>query len=156
MKLDRLHRLTPSRPPIQRPEWSPAITLDIARLAELLDAPTHHSLHFLDLETGRIIRPAPGEAIPGAHEKYDVQDERYIAITPWGQTEALNIREQFLLTAPILTRSLLRSALDSRKPLRTFDRAVMEHIDLRPLWQAFLTEEVKLWLAQHDLEPAPL
>ena len=153
MKLDRLHRLTPSRPPIPRPEWSPAITLDLARLAELLDAPSNHTLHYLDLETGHIVRPAHGELVPGANEKYDINDERYLAIKPWGQAYALELRENFLLTAPVLSRSLLRSLLDSRKPLRTFDRTVQEHIELAPLWREFLANEVLQWLALNELEP---
>ena len=59
------------------------LTIDLHRLEYALEN-RDASEHYLDLESGEIRAVFPGETVPGADEKYDVQDDRFLHIEPLG------------------------------------------------------------------------
>jgi hypothetical protein len=134
------------------------LTLDLQRLEQALlnqDA----GAQYLDLETGRVLRVAPGAPMPGAEEKYDVQPDRYLAIEPLALDELLAMREAFLfgLHDPH-AHTLLRHALSGRRPLRTFDYELEKLPQLQPAWQAYQARQARElaleWLQANGLEAA--
>jgi len=134
------------------------LTLDLPRLEQALlsqDA----GAHYLDLDTGSVLRVAPGVPAPGAEEKYDVQPDRYLAIEPLTLDELLAMRAAFLfgLHDPH-AHTLLRHALSGRRPLRTFDYELEKLPQLQDSWQAFQARQAREraleWLDSNGLEAA--
>lgn len=134
------------------------LTLDLSRLERALLGQDELA-HYLDLATGAVLAVAPGDPMPGAEEKYDVQADRYLAITPLPAGHALALREAFLsgLHDPY-AHALLSHALAGRKPLRTFDYQLEALPQVRQAWLAYQTRQVRElaleWLQEHGLEPA--
>ena len=112
------------------------LTLDLPHLEQALLSQDAGE-HYLDLETGSVLRIVPGAPAPGAEEKYDVQPDRYLAIEPLTLDELLAMREAFLfgLHDPH-AHTLLRHALSGRRPLRTFDYELEKLPQLQDSWQA--------------------
>ena len=97
------------------------LTIDLHRLEYALDA-RDACEHYLDLESGDIRAVFPGESLPGADEKYDVQLDRFLHIEPLGLPQSIAMREAFLFTQhDPNAHAVLSAALRGRKPLRTFD-----------------------------------
>jgi hypothetical protein len=135
------------------------LTLDLPRLEQALLSQEELE-HYLDLATGAVLTVTPGDPVPGADEKYDVQPDRYLAIAPLPTSQALAMREAFLygLHDPH-AHTLLSHALAGRKPLRTFDYELEKLPQLRQAWLAYqashLRELALEWLQDNGLEPAP-
>ena len=135
------------------------LTLDLPRLERALLSQDEFA-HYLDLASGAVLSVAPGAPMPGADEKYDVQADRYLAITPLPAGHALALREAFLfgLHDPH-AHALLSHALAGRKPLRTFDYQLEALPQVRQAWLAYQARQVRElaleWLQEHGLEPAP-
>jgi hypothetical protein len=134
------------------------LTLDLARIEQALLSQAELE-HYLDLATGSVLSIIPGDPPPGADEKYDVQPDRYLAIEPLPQGQALALREAFLfgLHDPH-AHTLLRHALAGRKPLRTFDYQLEALPRVRDAWLAFQAQQVRElaleWLQNSGLEQA--
>ena len=95
------------------------LTIDLHRLEYALEN-RDASEHYLDLESGQIQAVFPGETVPGADEKYDVQEDRYLHIEPLGLPQSIAMREAFLFTQhDPNAHTVLAHALQGRKPLRT-------------------------------------
>lgn len=134
------------------------LTLDLPRLEQaLLSQGTVE--YYLDLETGNVLCIAPGAPAPGSEEKYDVQPDRYLAIAPLTLDDLLAMREAFLfgLHDPH-AHTLLRHALNGRRPLRTFDYELEKLPQLQRSWQAYLARQAREraleWLQANGLEGA--
>lgn len=134
------------------------LTLDLPRLEQALFSQDAGE-HYLDLETGSVLRVAPGAPAPGAEEKYDVQPDRYLAIEPLTLDDLLTMREAFLfgLRDPH-AHTLLRHALSGRRPLRTFDYELEKLPQLQPAWQVYQARQARElaleWLQSNGLEGA--
>ncbi|SDG61433.1 Uncharacterised protein family (UPF0158) [Pseudomonas benzenivorans] len=137
-----------------------ALTLDLPCLEQALLGQDDLE-QYLDLQTGAVLSVAPGDPLPGAEEKYDVQAQRYLPIEPLTVNDVLAMREAFLfgLHDPH-AHTLLSHALAGRKPLRTFDYE-LERLppQVRQAWLAYqarqLHELALEWLQEHGLEAAP-
>lgn len=134
------------------------LTTDMHRLEYALDH-RDTSEHYLDLETGQILAVLPGQPTPGAEEKYDVQDDRYLHIEPLELAQHLAMREAFLFTQhDPHAHAVLASALGGRKPLRTFDFKLEDFPAVRQAWLRYqevqLREYATTWLRENGLEPA--
>ncbi|MFC3607699.1 UPF0158 family protein [Stutzerimonas tarimensis] len=134
-----------------------SMTIDLERLDQALNAPD--ALHFLDLDSGRILAVAPGQALPGTDDKYDIQPDRYLHIEPLGLSEAIAMREAFLLTQHNPhAHAVLTTALGSRRPLRTFDYELEAFPDIREAWRRYqatqLREHAYAWLLDQGIEPS--
>ena len=97
------------------------LTIDMHRLEFALDG-RDIAEYYLDLESGEIRAIFPGDPPPGAMDKYDVKDDRYLHIEPLDLAQSIAMREAFLFTQhdPI-AHAVLSNARKGRKPLRTFD-----------------------------------
>ncbi|UTW09578.1 UPF0158 family protein [Pseudomonas benzenivorans] len=132
------------------------LTLDLPRIEQALLSQAELE-HYLDLTTGNVLTVIPGDPPPGADEKYDVQPDRYLAIEPLPQVQALALREAFLfgLHDPH-AHTLLSHALAGRKPLRTFDYQLENLPRAREAWLAFQAQQVRElaleWLQDNGLE----
>ena len=134
------------------------LTIDLPRLEQALlnqDA----GEQYLDLETGSVLRVAPGAPAPGAEEKYAVQPDRYLAIDPLALDDLQAMREAFLFSLhDPHAHTLLRHALSGRRPLRTFDYELEKLPQLQGSWQAFQARQARErtleWLHANGLEAA--
>lgn len=134
------------------------LTIDLHRLEYALDN-RDASEHYLDLESGQIRAVFPGEGAPGANEKYDVQDDRYLHIEPLGLPQAIAMREAFLFTQhDPNAHAVLSHALQGRKPLRTFDFKLEDFPAVRQAWLDYQTAQLReyamTWLHENGLEPS--
>ncbi len=132
------------------------LTIDLHRLEYALEN-RDASEHYLDLESGQIQAVFPGEAAPGADEKYDVQEDRYLHIEPLGLAQSIAMREAFLFTQhDPNAHAVLANALQGRKPLRTFDFKLEDFPDVRQAWLDYqavqLREYAITWLHENGLE----
>ena len=134
------------------------LTLDLPRLEQTLLSQEGLE-HYLDLATGAVLTLAPGDPVPGAEEKYDVQPDRYLVIEPLALDDLLAMRAAFLfgLHDPH-AHTLLSHALSGRRPLRTFDYELEKLPQLQDSWQAYQAQqahELALeWLHANGLEAA--
>ncbi len=134
------------------------LTLDLPRIEQALLAQDELP-HYLDLDSGAVLTLAPGDPLPGADDKYDVDPERYLAIEPLPAGLALAMREAFLfeLHDPH-AHALLSQALAGRKPLRTFDYQLDSLPQARQAWRVFEARQIREltleWLQDQGLEPA--
>ncbi|TWC41460.1 uncharacterized protein UPF0158 [Pseudomonas sp. SJZ079] len=134
------------------------MTIDLPRIERALLS-VEDLEHFLDLHTGSVLTVAPGDPVPGADEKYDVQPERYLPIQPLPLGAALAMREAFLYSLhDPHAHTALSHALAGRKPLRTFDYQLQRLPQVRQAWLAYQAEhirdEVVEWLESNGLELA--
>lgn len=132
------------------------LIIDLERLEQALNTP--EVAHYLDLDSGAIIAVTPGQPLPGEDDKYNVQPDRYLAIEPLGLPQAIAMREAFLFTQHNPhAHAVLATALDSRRPLRTFDYELEAFPDIRAAWQRYqatqLREYAYTWLHDNDIEP---
>ncbi len=144
--------------PYRQPIAMRPLTIDLHRLEYALDS-RDATAHYLDLESGEIRAVFPGEPPPGADEKYDVQDDRYLPIEPLGLAQSIAMREAFLFTLhDPSAHAVLSHALQGRKPLRTFDFKLEDFPDARQAWQDYqavqLREYAITWLHDNGLEPS--
>jgi len=134
------------------------LTLDLPRLEQTLLSQEGLE-HYLDLATGAVLTLAPGDPVPGAEEKYDVQPDRYLVIEPLALDDLLAMREAFLfgLHDPH-AHTLLSHALSGRRPLRTFDYELEKLPQLQRSWQAYQAQQARElaleWLHANGLETA--
>ena len=134
------------------------LTIDLHRLEYALDA-RDACEHYLDLESGEIRAVFPGESLPGAEEKYDVQHDRFLHIDPLGLPQSIAMREAFLFTQhDPNAHAVLSTALRGRKPLRTFDFKLEDFPEAREAWLDYqavqLREYAITWLHENGLEPS--
>lgn len=133
------------------------LTIDMHRLEYALDG-RDSAEYYLDLESGAIRAVFPSEPVPGVMEKYDVQQDRYLHIEPLELAQSMAMREAFLFTQhdPI-AHAVLSSALNGRKPLRTFDFKLEDFPAVREAWLDYQTVQLReyaiTWLRENDLEP---
>ncbi|MCB4796023.1 UPF0158 family protein [Pseudomonas sp. NP21570] len=133
------------------------LTIDMHRLEYALDG-RDSAEYYLDLESGAIRAVFPSEPVPGVMEKYDVQQDRYLHIEPLELAQSMAMREAFLFTQhdPI-AHAVLSSALNGRKPLRTFDFKLEDFPAVREAWLEYQTVQLReyaiTWLRENDLEP---
>ncbi|MFI8691349.1 UPF0158 family protein [Stutzerimonas kunmingensis] len=133
------------------------LTIDMHRLEYALDG-RDSAEYYLDLESGAIRAVFPREPAPGVMEKYDVQQDRYLHIEPLELGQSMAMREAFLFTQhdPI-AHAVLSSALNGRKPLRTFDFKLEDFPAVREAWLDYQTVQLReyaiTWLRENDLEP---
>jgi len=140
----------------QEPTTMRPQTIDVPRLEQALFS-QDDAEQYLDLETGSVLRVAPGQAAPGAEEKYHVQPERYLAIEPLALDDILAMREAFLFSLhDPHAHTLLSHALSGRRPLRTFDYELGKLPQLQPAWQAYQARQARElafeWLHANGLE----
>ncbi len=132
------------------------LTLDLQRIEQALLGQDDLE-HYLDLASGAVLKVLPGDPVPGADEKYDVQPDRYLPIEPLAQGERLAMRETFLfgLDDPH-AHALLSLALAGRKPLRTFDYELEKLPQVQLAWLAYQAAQVRRlaleWLEEQGLE----
>ncbi len=135
------------------------LTIDMHRLEFALDG-RDIAEYYLDLESGEIRAIFPGDPPPGAMDKYDVKDDRYLHIEPLDLAQSIAMREAFLFTQhdPI-AHAVLSNALKGRKPLRTFDFKLEDFPEVREAWLRYQTVQLReyaiTWLRDNDLEPGP-
>lgn len=134
------------------------LTLDLDRLVQAMDS-REPTAHFLDLDSGAVLAVAPGEPPPGAEEKYQVQDDRYLPIEPLGLAEAVAMREAFLFTQHNPhAHTVLAGALNDRRPLRSFDFELRAFPEVKAAWECYqavqLREYALTWLHEHGIEDA--
>lgn len=133
-----------------------AMTLDLRRIEQALLSQDGLEC-YLDLTSGAVLKVLPGDPVPGADEKYDVQPDRYLPIEPLAQADLLAMREAFLfgLDEPH-AHALLSLALAGRKPLRTFDYELEKLPQVQLAWLAYQAAQVRTlvleWLQEHGLE----
>ena len=134
------------------------LTLDLDLLAAALDS-RERGTHFLDLESGALRLLDPDDL--SLEEREELEDpERYLPLPRLTQDDRLELREAFLhqLRHPH-AQPLLRAALESRRPIRTFDYELELFPSVRKAWQAFalsrLKEEVLVLLDEAGLEALP-
>lgn len=133
------------------------LTIDMHRLEYALDG-RDSAEYYLDLESGAIRAVFPSEPAPGVMEKYDVQQDRYLHIEPLELAQSMAMREAFLFTQhdPI-AHAVLSSALNGRKPLRTFDFKLEDFPAVSEAWLDYQTVQLReyaiTWLRENDLEP---
>ena len=133
------------------------LTIDMHRLEFALDG-RDIAEYYLDLESGEIRAIFPGDPPPGAMDKYDVKDDRYLHIEPQDIAQSIAMREAFLITQhhPI-AQAVLSNALKCRKPLRSFDFKLEDFPDVREAWLRYQTVQLReyaiTWLRDNDLEP---
>lgn len=134
------------------------LTIDLTRLAQALDS-RDATEHYLDLDTGEVLAIAPGTPAPGREEKYQVQPGRYLPIEPLELSQALTMREAFLFTQQHPhAHAVLANALNTRRPLRTFDYELEQFPGLRAAWQTYQATQLRecayAWLHDNGLEPS--
>lgn len=134
------------------------LTIDLQRLEQALLS-QDDTEQYLDLESGTLLRIAPGAPAPGTEEKYLVQPERYLAIDALGLDERLAMRDAFLFSLhDPHAHSLLSHALSGRRPLRTFDYELEKLPHLQCTWHAYQAqrarEQALEWLQANGLEAA--
>ena len=133
------------------------LTIDMHRLEYALDG-RDIAEYYLDLESGEIRAIFPGDPPPGAMEKYDVKEDRYLHIEPLDLAQSIAMREAFLFTQhdPI-AHAVLSNALKGRKPLRTIDFKLEDFPEVREAWLRYQTVQLReyaiTWLRDNDLEP---
>ena len=133
------------------------LTIDMHRLEFALDG-RDIAEYYLDLESGEIRAIFPGDPPPGAMDKYDVKDDRYLHIEPLDIAQSIAMREAFLFTQhdPI-AHAVLSNALKGRKPLRTFDFKLEDFPEVREAWLRYQTVQLREYaitrLRDNDLEP---
>ena len=133
------------------------LTIDMHRLEYALDG-RDSAEYYLDLESGAIRVVFTSGPAPGVMEKYDVQQDRYLHIEPLELAQSMAMREAFLFTQhdPI-AHAVLSSALNGRKPLRTFDFKLEDFPAVREAWLDYQTVQLReyaiTWLRENDLEP---
>ena len=134
------------------------LTIDLHRLEYALEN-RDASEQYLDLESGEIRAVFPGETVPGADEKYDVQDNRFLHIEPLGLAQSIAMREAFLFTQhDPNAQAVLSHALQGRKPLRTFDFKLEDFPTVRQAWLDYQAVQLRdyaiTWLHENGLEPS--
>ncbi len=133
-------------------------TIDLPRLAEALDANDAQRL-FLDLDSSQLIFQPAGSPPPGSDDKLEVRPERYLAVPRLDGEERLALRQAFADSLGGGSRVLLDSALQSRRPLRSFDYELAQQPALAERWQQYRHERLlrlaSEWLAEQGLEPVP-
>jgi len=133
------------------------LTIDMHRLEFALDG-RDIAEYYLDLESGEIRAIFPGDPPPGAMDKYDVRDDRYLHIEPLDIAQSIAMREAFLFTQhdPI-AHAVQSNAHRARKPLRTFDFKLEDFPEVREAWLRYQTVQLReyaiTWLRDNDLEP---
>jgi len=133
------------------------LTIDMHRLEYALDG-RDSAEYYLDLESDAIRAVFPHEPAPGVLENYDQQQDRYLHIEPLELAQSMAMREAFLFTQhdPI-AHAVLSSALNGRKPLRTFDFKLEDFPAVREAWLDYQTVQLReyaiTWLRENDLEP---
>jgi len=133
------------------------LTIDMHRLEFALDG-RDIAEYYLDLESGEIRAIFPGDPPPGAMDKYDVKDDRYLHIEPLDLAQSIAMREAFLFTQhdPI-AHAVLSNALKGRKPLRTFDFKLEDFPEVREAWLRYQTVQLRAyaitWVARQRSGP---
>lgn len=132
-----------------------AIAIDIDALAQTLEE-EHGRDHYLDLEDGSLLSLPTGAAEPGSAEKYRVDPERYLRISPLLLEQKLQIREAFLQELEDHELHLVLShALQGRRALRSFSYQLEQQPALSQAWTTFhrqrLREYALEWLQENGL-----
>lgn len=134
----------------------PALTIDLDRLAEALDAQDRFD-RILDLETGEL-RALRMDTLPfDEREALEARPDRYVAVPRLDLDARIALREAFLheLRDPH-AHPLLALALGGRKPLRTFDYELEQFPQAQTAWLRFksirMREEAQAWLYEQGLE----
>ena len=107
------------------------LTIDMHRLEFALDG-RDIAEYYTDLESGEIRAIFPGDPPPGAMDKYDVKDDRYLHIEPLDLAQSIAMREAFLFTQhdPI-AHAVLSNAL----------RAASRYVPSTSNWKTFRGQE---------------
>ena len=136
----------------------PALTIDLDRLAEALDAQDRFD-RILDLETGEL-RALRMDTLPfDEREALEARPDRYVAVPRLDLDARIALREAFLheLRDPH-AHPLLALALGGRKPLRTFDFKLEDFPAVRQAWLDYQTVQLReyaiTWLHDNGLEPS--
>ncbi|WP_437882525.1 UPF0158 family protein [Pseudomonas sp. LRF_L74] len=133
------------------------LTIDIEQLEQALDGYDSDD-HYLDLQSGAILRVAPQDPSPGETSKSQVEPQRYQLIEALDVEERLAMRTDFLysLDDPHAHR-VLSHALDGRRPLKTFDYQLERFPSAHAAWKAhaslYLRELALGWLQEQGIEP---
>lgn len=132
-----------------------AIAIDIDALTQALEE-EHGRAHYLDLEDGALLRLPAGAAEPGSEEKYRVDPERYLHISPLPFEQKLQMREAFLQELEDHALHLVLShALQGRRALRSFAYQLEQQPALQQAWTRFhrqrLHEYALEWLQENGL-----
>ena len=127
------------------------LTIDLDRLAAAFVS-TDGDFR-LDLLSGKILDIPPAGEDPEIEQLLEEEPERLLAVDCLAQAEILALMAEFL---PEVEQLAAYTALESRKPLRSFHNALKQFPDVQSAWQAFeaqrLHELALDWLAKNELE----
>ncbi|WP_434457713.1 hypothetical protein JQR85_02485 [Stutzerimonas urumqiensis] len=137
------------------------LTIDLDRLRQAIDS-QDLAEHYLDQQSGDICTVMPGDPVPGADEKYDIEPDRYLPIERLDLAQQIAMREAFLYTLhdpdAHAAHAVLTEALAGRKPLRTFDFKLEDFPRIKDHWLRYqavqLREYAITWLHDKGLEPS--
>lgn len=87
-----------------------------------------------------------------------MESERYLPIAPLGLAEDVAMREAFLFTQhDPHAHAVLATALNDRRPLRTFDYELKAFPRIQDAWERYQAvqrrEYAMTWLQEHGIEP---
>jgi hypothetical protein len=125
----------------------------------LMALSSHHLEHYLDLQTGVVIRRFEDLDLDDEEDRAALEKdlERYRSIEPIPSPEGFRWMESFALQqADQQAREDLLSALERRRPFRSFKDALLSYPELRAGWFAFEEERVleyaREWLSGEGIQ----
>jgi hypothetical protein len=133
------------------------LTIDLDELACALNSEGLD--HYLDLFSGKLLLIPEEDADPELEALLREEPERFLLVEPLQAEDNLALMREFL--AEVIhphAYGELQQALESRRPVRTFNHVLMHYPALLQAWQSFEAERLRElaqdWLEQNELQPA--